>query len=891
MQKQKIIIFFFITSSIFSQSNHFTNILTEYFEDGDYTTDPAWELVLHNSPGDFSVVQDPLDLTNKVLRAKGPSYTAHDVIKTKWDESKSLDFSKDFILWRINFLVPVPDHGADGENDRNEFSLSLNLTEPTTNEHLAFGITNKHSNRHIYANIRTPSFTNEEDIATNIPFIYDEWMQLRIKYNPTESKFYFSLYSASSNSLLYEFDTDLFGVNMGEYSTTNYFHIGFETLTYQYVNDIEITLIDDGSLVAFYPFYGSAYDKSGYGNNGAVHGADLTADRFEDINSAYYFNGDNKIIVPNNSEHNFNDENFSIVFWVYQDSASTSSSDTYIMKLDPIMNTGFLISYSANDQRLQFGTRENGIEELYTADSDLIDGQWHQIVCIRDNVTNRIKVYVDKATLIDENTSVLNLSNNSDLAIGYNPTDNSDSFWGRLDDISFYNKALSENEINELFHLNDWNGNNANIIIGSVESNYNSVIKIIIDLNKRDDQTIEPTIISGNFKYNSSKLKFVSLRSTQNQLFFDNNWFVSSWDNTFGTIGFNAVGICEINESGTLFELEFQIVAPENGETTITLDIDEWQNNGIPWIDSYKKGKIKYTFNGEVSQVRGDANLDWSIDIGDVLSVIYHLYLDVELEGQSRINSDADLDNEITIIDAIAIVFRIAFGNWEFDNSLLLPETQAVFQEPIVEFNNNVLTIPLSFGNSTGLRSSEFIVLIDTNKYEYIGFESNDPHSAFMEDCLIEPEQSKICYLSFNDNVITDMGNLIIRKKENDGDFGGINISYNVNEGKVTGSFELGGEVTTIDNSKVSFQHKLYSNYPNPFNPSTIISFSIPEQGFVSLKVFNLLGEEVKSIVKEELSSGNYNYEFNAAGLANGIYLYQLRAGNFFETKKMLLLK
>ncbi len=83
----------------------------------------------------------------------------------------------------------------------------------------------------------------------------------------------------------------------------------------------------------------------------------------------------------------------------------------------------------------------------------------------------------------------------------------------------------------------------------------------------------------------------------------------------------------------------------------------------------------------------------------------------------------------------------------------------------------------------------------------------------------------------------------------------------------------------------------LMQNYPNPFNPSTTINFSIPEASFVSLIVFNSLGEKVTILVSKELNAGDYKYDWNAAGLTSGIYFYRIQAGSFIETKKMILLK
>jgi hypothetical protein len=83
----------------------------------------------------------------------------------------------------------------------------------------------------------------------------------------------------------------------------------------------------------------------------------------------------------------------------------------------------------------------------------------------------------------------------------------------------------------------------------------------------------------------------------------------------------------------------------------------------------------------------------------------------------------------------------------------------------------------------------------------------------------------------------------------------------------------------------------LFPNYPNPFNPNTTIKYSVPTNGFVNLSVFNAIGEEVRTLVSEIKSAGNYVINFDAGNLTSGVYLYKLQAGSFVETKKMILLK
>ncbi|MDZ7626654.1 MAG: T9SS type A sorting domain-containing protein [Ignavibacteriaceae bacterium] len=93
------------------------------------------------------------------------------------------------------------------------------------------------------------------------------------------------------------------------------------------------------------------------------------------------------------------------------------------------------------------------------------------------------------------------------------------------------------------------------------------------------------------------------------------------------------------------------------------------------------------------------------------------------------------------------------------------------------------------------------------------------------------------------------------------------------------------------ESNEIPTQFILKQNYPNPFNPSTTIKYSILTSEFVTLKVYDVLGNEVATLVNEEKSAGSYEVSFDVAGLTSGIYFYKLQAGNLIETKKMILIK
>jgi hypothetical protein len=91
--------------------------------------------------------------------------------------------------------------------------------------------------------------------------------------------------------------------------------------------------------------------------------------------------------------------------------------------------------------------------------------------------------------------------------------------------------------------------------------------------------------------------------------------------------------------------------------------------------------------------------------------------------------------------------------------------------------------------------------------------------------------------------------------------------------------------------SNIPDRYKLSQNYPNPFNPATNIEFSLPKSSNGTLKVFNILGQEIATLVNENKNAGTYKVDFDASKLTSGIYIYRLDAGSFTSERKMILMK
>jgi hypothetical protein len=109
----------------------------------------------------------------------------------------------------------------------------------------------------------------------------------------------------------------------------------------------------------------------------------------------------------------------------------------------------------------------------------------------------------------------------------------------------------------------------------------------------------------------------------------------------------------------------------------------------------------------------------------------------------------------------------------------------------------------------------------------------------------------------------------------------------------ITSGFLPGADyvVDVDEQTPLPIEYQLYQNYPNPFNPTTTIAFDLPKTGVVSIRVYNILGQEVTNVLDEEKEAGRHKMVFNASQLASGAYFYRIQAGSFVQTKKMLILR
>ncbi len=202
-------------------------------------------------------------------------------------------------------------------------------------------------------------------------------------------------------------------------------------------------------------------------------------------------------------------------------------------------------------------------------------------------------------------------------------------------------------------------------------------------------------------------------------------------------------------------------------------------------------------------------------------------------------------------------------------------------------------------GNLSDLQTSNIYLIIDKFKIAKRNYDINNIHAyRYSKNDSMYIFTNKFPGLYIGYSGIPDT--LIYTKVVNTGlavgflyaDSGTINVVW---EDSLDGHIQLFGigqsVIVNVKNNQKIFTYHLFQNYPNPFNPTTAISYQLSAFSHVSLKVYDVLGREVKTLVDENQAAGGHIIEWNAKNYASGIYFYQIRAGEFVSTKKMLLIK
>ncbi len=407
--------------------------------------------------------------------------------------------------------------------------------------------------------------------------------------------------------------------------------------------------------------------------------------------------------------------------------------------------------------------------------------------------------------------------------------------------------------------------------------------------------------LTGRFTYDDTKLDYLSGSVGASTILNGAGWSAVFYESSSGVIDFIAWGFSPLNGQGTLFSLSFTVIAGANGSTLVEGDYNDFLADGVNLFGAgVFSGTVSYTYSPAPSTIKGDAELDFDVDYDDVLLMAQHVAGSITLTGQAFTNADVDSDLDVDADDIAATVYYIFNGSWSPAPAppISQPDMMA-FGNPVDSEDQAILELPFNVNSSSApIQSVEFIVVYDQNEIDYQAFKGAfEGNEHFVHANKVSEGIAKFLFASAEGQMDAfELGSLKF-KKSNAILSSTVSSLYKINGGSPqTGpTLSLDG-VTSAQEEVIPTDYKLSQNYPNPFNPTTTIEFALPQADHVSIKIYDMLGREVATLINDQRSAGNHSIAWNGLNdygqkVSSGSYIYRITAGNFVETKKMMLLK
>lgn len=410
--------------------------------------------------------------------------------------------------------------------------------------------------------------------------------------------------------------------------------------------------------------------------------------------------------------------------------------------------------------------------------------------------------------------------------------------------------------------------------------------------------------LNGKFTYNTGELDYVSAEYGVGTLINGSGWSALFYESTPGTVEFIAFGVTTpISNDGTLFKLLFTVVDGSAGSSAVTGTNAEFYADGSQLFGTSGTFSGTVTYSGTApTALKGDADLDGNVDVDDITLIAQYINGAVSFSTLQVENADVDDDNDVDADDLSDIAYYIAFGSWPSAPAPApAPESSSVnFVNMNIE-ENGLLHLPLMIDNAENVRNIEVTFEYDESQIDYQSFSALvDDHSSFISARKIEDGKASFIFARPNGSHNNVMPGKIIMKLGDQFPYGSvISTKYRVNGGdlRIGPSFTFGEGVTDVaEETQTPSSYELSQNYPNPFNPTTTIQYSLPEATHVTLKIYNVLGQEVATLVDASQSTGTYRVTWNGTNdygskVSTGTYIYRVVAGDFVQVKKMVLLK
>ena len=356
------------------------------------------------------------------------------------------------------------------------------------------------------------------------------------------------------------------------------------------------------------------------------------------------------------------------------------------------------------------------------------------------------------------------------------------------------------------------------------------------------------------------------------------------------------------NSRGTLISLVFVSSCNLEGPSDITI-------SGLT-DDLAGYSVCENTFSCSPRLSNGDVNNDGRLTAGDAqcafLTYLNDQTVPVDCDDpdfpNELIAANVNCDSIVSASDASAI-FQRSLERKDpkdcFGQEILSKQRESTgqyrlsLQQSISEagaVGGYIVTVSLVVDNPEGLSAFGFSLSHPAGKLKFITVQKTTLSANWQQLAGLSKTAGKIIIGGFtttppNSNNSSEILQVLFSSPDKQVSLADFTISNRVDDFTDAGSMPPGGD------PKLPTEFKLKQNFPNPFNPSTKITYSIPQAGHVTLKIFNLLGKEVATLVNKKQSAGSYPVEWHPQGLQSGVYFYRLQAGDFTQVRKLTLVK
>jgi len=268
----------------------------------------------------------------------------------------------------------------------------------------------------------------------------------------------------------------------------------------------------------------------------------------------------------------------------------------------------------------------------------------------------------------------------------------------------------------------------------------------------------------------------------------------------------------------------------------------------------------------------------------------YFIYMNEFTDSSSYLTVFGDVTYDYQRNDATNIQTDRFYYNGNFSVSSDDAETKDIELSTVVEIDSSEKTIYLE---NTTLEQNDSLE-ISVQDYDKLTFKNYGAEKSYDLRSIYAVPGAGAFFLNTDISLGANTSHQIVPMWE---DLVNTPVTIYVDngiDGTIDDTLMLKNQITNVEdqgNLYIPKEYKLEQNYPNPFNPTTTIKYSIPKESFVTLKVYNLIGEEVATLVNKEQAIGNYQVEFNATSLPSGIYFARITANEFTQVVKMILLK